>query len=89
MYYLTTHSTQFIYGYIVSEYMIKDNSDNELNKNVIITNMQIFGLQYYYYYFYYSVIVINLITTTSTILLLLLLLLVLLLLVLLLKLLLL
>ena len=29
MSYLTTHSTHFIYGYMVSGHMIKDHSDSE------------------------------------------------------------
>ena len=29
MFYLTTHSTHFIYGYMASEHMIKDHSDSE------------------------------------------------------------
>ena len=27
--YLTTHSAQFVYGYMVSRYMVKDHSDSE------------------------------------------------------------
>ena len=29
MFYLTTHSTHFIYGYMVSELMVEDHSDSE------------------------------------------------------------
>ena len=29
MFYLTTHSAHFIYGYMASNIMVKDNSDNE------------------------------------------------------------
>ena len=29
MFYLTTHSTHFIYGYMASDIMVKDHSDNE------------------------------------------------------------
>ena len=29
MFYLTTHSTHFIYGYIASDIMVKDHSDSE------------------------------------------------------------
>ena len=29
MFYLTTHSTHFIYGYMVSDIMVKDHSDRE------------------------------------------------------------
>ena len=29
MFYLTTHSTHFIYGYMASEHMVKDHSDSE------------------------------------------------------------
>ena len=29
MFYLTTHSTHFIYGYMVSDIMVKDHSDSE------------------------------------------------------------
>ena len=29
MFYLTTHSTHFIYGYMASDHMVKDYSDSE------------------------------------------------------------
>ena len=29
MFYLTTHSTHFIYGYMTSDIMVKDHSDSE------------------------------------------------------------
>ena len=29
MFYLTTHSTHFIYGYMASDIMVKDHSDSE------------------------------------------------------------
>ena len=29
MFYLTTHSTHFIYGYMASDHMVKDHSDSE------------------------------------------------------------
>ena len=29
MYYVTTHSTRFIYGYMASDIMVKDHSDSE------------------------------------------------------------
>ena len=29
MFYLTTHSTHFIYGYVVSDILLKDHSDSE------------------------------------------------------------
>ena len=29
MFYLTTHSTHFIYGYVASDIMVKDHSDSE------------------------------------------------------------
>ena len=29
MFYLTTHSTHFIYGYMASRHMVKDHSDSE------------------------------------------------------------
>ena len=30
MFYLTTHSTHFIYGYMASGHMVKDRSDSEI-----------------------------------------------------------
>ena len=29
MFYLTTHSTHFIYGYVIVRHLVKDHSDNE------------------------------------------------------------
>ena len=34
MFYLTTHSTHFVYGYMASDYMVKDHSDREIGQRV-------------------------------------------------------
>ena len=37
MFYLTTHSTHFIYGYMAVEDMVKDHSDSERGKPAAAT----------------------------------------------------
>ena len=34
MFYLMTHSTHFIYGYMASDIMVKDHSDNEIGNQL-------------------------------------------------------
>ena len=39
MFYLMTHSTHFIYGYMASDYMVNDHSDSE-RENLLPFNRQ-------------------------------------------------
>ena len=43
MFYLMMHSTHFIYGYMASDYMVKDHSDSERG-NPLLPHMLLFPI---------------------------------------------
>ena len=44
MFYLTTHSTHFIYGYMASDHMVKDQSDSERGNPLPPLNVLLFPI---------------------------------------------